>query len=95
MFGFGLPEMIVVATAAVTFILFLIAAFLMPFFVFRIRNEVIGMNQKLSVLIELYERNKEPFTSQATPAVDDSDDWLTEDERRRIKKFYVDRKRDF
>jgi hypothetical protein len=94
MFGVGLPEMIIVAAVAITFIFFVMATILMPFFVFRIRNEIISINQKLSVLIELSEKNREPLTSRATPTTDDANDWMTEEERRRIKKFYIDRKRE-
>ena len=35
-----------------------ILALLMPFFVFRIRNEMISMNKKMSVLIELLSGSK-------------------------------------
>jgi len=35
-----------------------ILAFLLPFFVFRIRNEMISMNKKMSVLIQALSDNK-------------------------------------
>ncbi len=96
MFGVGLPEMIIVAVVAITFVVFVMAIVLMPFFVFRIRNEIIAINRKLSVLIELSEKNQKSSAEPATPStdIDDAGDWLTEDERRRIKKFYIDRKRE-
>jgi hypothetical protein len=41
-----------------------IMALFMPFFVFRIRNEMISMNQKMSVLIELLSGSKKDVAAK-------------------------------
>jgi len=52
--GFG-------ALSGIVTIIILIAAvlaFLMPFFVFRIRNEIISMNKKMTELLKIFARNE-------------------------------------
>ncbi len=56
------------AAMAIFLIIAGILAILMPFFVLRIRNEIISMNQKLSLLIQLLERGSQrPESKIGTP----------------------------
>ena len=44
-------------------LIFGIMAILMPFFVYRIRNEVIEMNERLAILIDMMPRQKDELST--------------------------------
>jgi hypothetical protein len=49
--------------AAIFILIVAVLAFLMPFFVLRIRNEMISMNQKMSELVKILGGNKTNYSN--------------------------------
>jgi hypothetical protein len=61
--GLGTITILVLLVAAVL-------AFLIPFFIFKIRNEVISINGKMGIIIELLEEESEEKVVASKPAPD-------------------------
>ncbi len=49
--------------ATIFILIAIVLAFLIPFFVFRIRNEMISMNQKMSELVRILGGNKTNYSN--------------------------------